>query len=75
MNHDHGPVPRKHKIRGAGKIPAVEAEPEPESVRDPANDHLRLGVAVPDPGHDLASFLGIEDIGHGVACPVNPVAA
>ena len=60
----HGPVPGKHEIGGTGKVPAVEAEPEPESVRDPANDHLRLGVPAADSRHDLAPLTGVEDVGH-----------
>ena len=73
VDHDHGPVLRKHKIGRAGKVPAVESEPEPQSVRDPANDHLRPGVAAADPRHDLASFLGIEDVGHRATAPEMPL--
>ena len=46
----------EYEIGRAGKVPAVEAKPEYQAMRDPANDHRRLGVATPDPGHDLARF-------------------
>ena len=64
VDQDHGAVPGEHEVGGAGKISAVEPKTEAESMRDAANDHLRLGVEAPDPGHDLATFCTVHGVDH-----------
>ena len=48
MNHDDGLVARENDVGATRKVFAVEAKPEPECVRNLANNQLRPGVSAPN---------------------------
>ena len=48
VHRDDGPVAWEHDVGATGKVFAVETKAKPESVGNPANNQLRLGVSTPD---------------------------
>ena len=56
VDEDRLPPGRETDVGGAGKVPAMQAVAESESVKQPPNDHLRLGVLRPDTRHEGAAI-------------------
>jgi len=56
VNEDHGLPAGKHDVRGAGKVATVEPEAVAQSMEQPADTKLGLGVFLLNQPHDSTSF-------------------
>lgn len=64
VNENNLPPTRKHEIRRARKLAAMEAESVAERVAKAAHQHFWLGVRVADATHHVASLL-FRNVIHG----------
>lgn len=63
VDEDDRPIAGEHQVGRAGQIPTMEAEAITQSVRRPADDQFRLGIAIPYPGHEGGASGGRRLIG------------
>lgn len=62
VHEDHGAMPRKHKIRAARQIFAMEAESEAQSMGDATDGDFWSGVSALDGGHHRTSPFGVHNV-------------
>lgn len=65
MNEDYCMVFRQHDIRMSRQLPVMQPVPETVTVQILPDDHLRLRILAPYPGHHPAAGFLVDDIGHG----------
>ena len=66
MHQHDDPIPRKHEIRPARQILAVQAESESQAMCRPADDQLRDRIPALDAGHHLAASRRVHNVHGGV---------
>ena len=64
VDEDHAPSGDKHKIGPAGHASTVQPVAKAETVREPTNEHLRLGIFAPYSRHITGSLLRSVNVGH-----------
>lgn len=62
VHEDHETIAREYEIRTSGKIGAVQSEPESETMQQPSDDQLGLGVARANSRHHPTSMQWIDDV-------------
>lgn len=73
MNKNSEPVLCEDEIRGARQIPAMQTETQTQPMRSAAHRYFGCGMARPDPRHDLAAPLAIDNIRQSqapISCPI-----
>lgn len=59
---DDLPQAREDNVRSAGQVRAMKTKSKAKTMRDAADDLLRLGVHLPDQGHSTTAIDGGEKI-------------
>lgn len=70
MDENDGPVPGEDDVRPTGQRANVQPETKTVSMQGASNGSFDSCVTPPNSGHDLATFLLREDVGHSEPlCP------
>ena len=64
MHETHGPEASKHEVRGARKLPSVQAESEAASVNSPSKVEFGPRVPASDPGHHARTGRSVYYVRH-----------
>lgn len=64
MNEDNNFVSWEHDVGGSRQAANVDAESEASCKQKFSDCKFRLGVLLPNPGHDIAPLLLSNNIGH-----------